>query len=551
MSWKLVESPKALAVLYYPKLWEPQWPMWAPLDMFAIATALLHAGYEVVFLDERIDPEPRRWLEAAVGRALFVGLSGKFGDQCRHMVDAARFVKSVRPEVPVVAGGWMPSLFPQATLECEAIDAIVQGPGDFSVVALADRLLEGKSLAGIPGVWAREDGRIVGEHFGHLPPLSETRKIPWDVVNLGRYVHPHGWINYFSSRGCPGGCTFCAIYCLDPRRWTAFPAERVVDDWEWMVRNIGVRSIRVLDTDFCADQRRVDAICDGVLRRGLELRFEVLGRHWNLRRLTDEQIVRMRRAGCTEIEVGVESGSQRIVDMIDKQLDVTEVVGTFRRFVERGIRIKANVMFGVATETRADLRATMRILRDLKALGDGIRVQLFRYMPLPDAPMNEQVWSLRQRGHDGHTPRTLAELLAVPTNEDAVDMFWLTPEQERAVKRAHFFYAPLAFYSKALEPAASRRVWKHVLQLFRVLARWRARHCWFDFPIEMKLNEWFGTPLRRGDDDGITAWEDVLPAPFMGDSTRHLEPLPIPAVVREEPVLARPDGPTRTFWIQG
>src|SRR5688572_11674487 len=365
MSWKLVEQPKALVVLYYPKLWEPQWPMWAPLDMFAIATALMHAGYQVVFLDERIDPTPRHWLEVAVKQALFVGISGKFGDQCKHMIDAAKFVKSVRPDVPVVAGGWLPSLFPDATMQCEAIDAVVQGPGDFSIVKLADRLLEKKSLAGIPGVWAKEAGSVVGEHFGHLPPLSETHRIPWDVVNMQRYVHPHGWVNYFSSRGCPGGCTFCAIYCLDPHRWTSLPAERVVDEWEWMYRHIGAKSFRVLDTDFCADQRRVDAICDEVLRRGLEMRFEVLGRHWNLRRLSDAQIEKLRRAGCTEIECGVESGSQRLVEMIDKQLDVTEVTKTFRRYVERGIRIKANIMLGLPTETRADLRATLRLMAEL------------------------------------------------------------------------------------------------------------------------------------------------------------------------------------------
>src|SRR5688572_7141643 len=128
MSWKLVDRPKAKALLYYPKLWEPQWPMWAPLDVFAIAASLLHAGWEVIFLDERIDPDPRHWLSVALPHVEFVGFSGKFGEQCRHMVDAARFVKRVRPDVPVVAGGWFPSLHPEATLGCEAIDYVIQGP---------------------------------------------------------------------------------------------------------------------------------------------------------------------------------------------------------------------------------------------------------------------------------------------------------------------------------------------------------------------------------------------------------------------------------------
>ena len=69
---------------------------------------------------------------------------------------------------------------------------------------------------------------VVKNEKGALPRIEATHPIDWDLMNIQRYVHPHGWLNYFSSRGCPGGCTFCAIYCLNPHKWTAYGPARVV-----------------------------------------------------------------------------------------------------------------------------------------------------------------------------------------------------------------------------------------------------------------------------------------------------------------------------------
>lgn len=90
-------------------------------------------------------------------------------------------------------------------------------------------------LKGLEGVWTREGAGIVKNAFGHLPDITKTHPIPYDVVGISRYMHPNGWINTFTSRGCPGECNFCSIYCLDPKRWTSLPAERVVDDLDRLV----------------------------------------------------------------------------------------------------------------------------------------------------------------------------------------------------------------------------------------------------------------------------------------------------------------------------
>ena len=94
MGMKQVSEPKGRVVLYYPIIWMPQWPMWSPLCMYTLAAALMHDGYEVTLIDERVDEDPRGWLEKELPGALFVGIPGKSGGQCRNMESAAEFIKS-------------------------------------------------------------------------------------------------------------------------------------------------------------------------------------------------------------------------------------------------------------------------------------------------------------------------------------------------------------------------------------------------------------------------------------------------------------------------
>ena len=523
MELSIVPTPRASVVLVYPKLHEHQFPIWAPLDLYAIATALLHRGYTVHLIDERLGPSELEELERVLPGALFVGVGAKFGGQLGNALAMVQRIKRVRPDARVVIGGWLPSLFPETLFESPLVDGVVIGPGDESTPELADRWLAGRSVEGVAGVWARENGAIVRNPFVHLPDIRRTTPIPWETMGMTRYQLPNGWTNLFTSRGCPGECTFCSIYCLDPRRWTALPAERVVADIERLL-GLGFRAIRIMDTDFCADARRVEAICRSILERRLDVRWEVLARHWNLRAMSDEQVRLLRRAGCTEIEMGVETGSQRLSDMVRKKLDVTEVPATVTRFVRHGIRMNLNFMFGLPTETRADLRATLRLIDELTRLGpDAVRLQMFRYTPVPGGSKAEDdVWKQRP---GGSAELSLQELIDFPVVEtEPQRLWWVTPEHERDVRRCYYFYAPLAYIPAVQEPARSRPVWSRVLRLLRPLARLRCRHAFFALPFEHALNRRFGYPFQHGSEDGVGPPSDVL-EPVMGDHLERRPPL--------------------------
>ena len=149
---KLVADAKGKVVLFFPIVWEGQFPVWAPICMWAIGTALLHAGYEVVMIDERAGPQTREQLLTELKDAMLLGVSGKLAGQCRYMEDVAAFVKQHRPHVPIVAGGWFPSLYPEETITSDHIDIVVVGPGDEIIVEVADRVRENRTLDGVANV---------------------------------------------------------------------------------------------------------------------------------------------------------------------------------------------------------------------------------------------------------------------------------------------------------------------------------------------------------------------------------------------------------------
>jgi len=522
---KLVESPKGKVVLYFPCLQVPQWPMWAPLCQFTLATGLMHEGFEVILIDERVEPDPYAWLERELEGAVLVGIPGKSGDQCRNMEKAARFIKEKRPDVPVIVGGWFPSLFPDQTITSDHIDAVLIGPGDFLLPRVANLLFEGGSLEGVPNVYFKDGDRTVKNPIDEMPSCADTLPIPWDVVDIQRYVHPHGWINYFSSRGCPGGCRFCCDYCLYPNLWTGLTPERVLDDLEALTNRVGAQAVQILDANVCADNRRVEAISRGILERGLKLRFQCCGRYESLAHMTDEQRRLLRLAGCTEIEVGLETGSQRLADLTDKGVDVRSFGPVARRFTESGIRLRVNVMLGLPSESPAEFRQSLQKMLEIQRLGEGIRFQMFLFTPLPESGLGKEIWSMQVRGNPGHVPTTYRELLDFEVNNAKLDMFWLSPRHERDAKLVYHFYGPLLFYQEPLESARRPPWWRAALRAFRPLAAWRLRHGFLAFPFENWLNRLFGRPLPLGVDCGITPHTDVLPVPEMGSNPGTLPPL--------------------------
>src|SRR5262249_16991072 len=145
----------------------------APLGILAVATPLLRAGYEVKIIDSTITPNFQKRVLAELSDALCLAVSLVTGPMIRETVQIARAAKELYPDLPVVLGGWHPSLLADQTLAAQCVDVVISGQGEFSLLEVVQRLEDRASLAGIDGVGYKEDGRLVFNKPRALQPISE------------------------------------------------------------------------------------------------------------------------------------------------------------------------------------------------------------------------------------------------------------------------------------------------------------------------------------------------------------------------------------------
>src|SRR5262245_4756371 len=146
-------------VLFYPPYAGP--PLGPPLSLLSLATPLLEAGFRVSIVDGSIDRHAERTLAREIPDALCLGISLLTGPMIRTTIAAARLARDLRPDLPIVFGGWHPSLLPDQTLEHRLVDIVVRGQGEKGIVETAHCLQEEKSLESVRGISFKSDGRIV------------------------------------------------------------------------------------------------------------------------------------------------------------------------------------------------------------------------------------------------------------------------------------------------------------------------------------------------------------------------------------------------------
>ena len=141
---------KRKIVLFYPPYDGP--PLGAPLCLLSLASVLLQGGFEVAVIDAAIEPNWMNVVLREVRDALCLGISVLTGPMIHGAIRAAKAVKREAPDVPVIFGGWHPSLLPGQTLRENFVDAIVRGQGELTLLELADRLADKKPLHDVPSV---------------------------------------------------------------------------------------------------------------------------------------------------------------------------------------------------------------------------------------------------------------------------------------------------------------------------------------------------------------------------------------------------------------
>jgi radical SAM superfamily enzyme YgiQ (UPF0313 family) len=382
-----------------------------PLSLLAASRILVRDGYDVRVIARHLFDDVEKEILAHAKDSVCLGISAMTGFQIHDGLAIARLVRQHYPKLPIVWGGWHPSILPEETARDPYVDIAVQGYGDRTLPEVVKALETGGDLGSIPGLTFRKGDKIVQTPTRLLEDLDDLPPIPYHLVDLdkcfwetelGRRTSTH-----ISSYGCPHRCGFCVEPIVNRRRWKAFSAERVVDEWEFLVRKYQCDSVGVIDSNFFVDKRRAYDIATGLLKRNLKIKWGCAnGRVPQLAKFEPEVWEALEKSGCSTILTGSESGSQDALDLINKDMNVDEIA----RFTELCHRYHIKVFFSFlvglpwsadAEENRRyvanEYATTLSLIDSLLKITDRNRIMYYMFLPYPGAPLYDRAVELGLR----------------------------------------------------------------------------------------------------------------------------------------------------------
>lgn len=271
------------------------------------------------------------------------------------------------------------------------VDAAVRGEFEVAIAEIAEALREGRDCAGITGVTWRKGSEIVVNP--DRPLLRNLDDLPWPdrrLVPAEQYIvglrTQEPCFMIMASRGCPFRCTFCVwVPVMFNNKVRCRKPEKVVDEMIYLRDEFGAREVFFHDDTVNITVRRVEDLCHEILRRGVRMGWIA---NFRADQTTPEMFRLMRKAGCTKILLGVESGSQSLLDgSIDKEITLEEVENTIRWCKAAGIRVHCTYSLGAPGETRETMKETLEFIK--KTEPDDIQVSLMT--PIPGTPFYEKV----------------------------------------------------------------------------------------------------------------------------------------------------------------
>ncbi|MBN2288667.1 MAG: cobalamin-dependent protein [Candidatus Glassbacteria bacterium] len=356
-----------------------------PLGLALLAGYLESCGARVAIIDMQAQKGTVEDL-APPKQPDFTGITANtvmIGSACA----VAGEVKRLWPETRVVMGGIHPTMRPGEVLQTPEVDFVVRGEGERSLAWLVG----GADYDQVPGLAYLQDGSY-REHPEldliedlDAMPMASYHLLPMHLYNpplSGALRTPS--ISIYSSRGCPGKCTYCAGSMVKKLRF--FSAAKLIREIEYLVEHYGIREMAFYDDTFCANRKRVRDFCSLLIERKIDLTWSCFSRIDYADRQTLEL---MRKSGCHVICYGVESSDKAILENIKKRLDLEKVVPATRMTQETGIRVRLSFMLGNPGETRQTMENSVRFA----IAADPDYAQFLITTPFPGTEMYE--WAER------------------------------------------------------------------------------------------------------------------------------------------------------------
>ena len=467
--------------------WQVQRRIELPLGLLTIATPLDRAGWKVRIVEEYGN---RRWrqelIEALKEDVVCFGVTSMTGPQILHAIQACKVVREERPDLPIIWGGIHSSLLPEQVLQRGLSDVVVIGEGEETFSQLVKVLTAKGSLAEVAGIAYLDNGKFRATAPRPFVDLDKQPPLSYHLINMDHYRRKLFGADYVSlntSRGCTFRCSFCWDPVFHGRKWRAMQPGTVMEQIKRVVRDYDIRGFLFTDDNFFIDLNRARSILEAVVNSNLGISIGKLQIRANtICRMDKEFLELLVRANVKRITVGVESGSQQMLDEIHKDVTIEQVIEANQKLTPYPIVPIFLFMMGLPGETPRQFAESIALASRLIENNPHASTGFSNYTPYPGTKLYETVV------RDGLQPPQQLDGWArfnwrnIPRHAP-----WVNPTTRRLAEGLDL---PLMFLGKRRFVTPYKKTNLLAVGLSRLyypLAQYRVKHLDVRFPVETKL----------------------------------------------------------------
>lgn len=360
---------------------ETQKYFYIPYGLLYTADSLRKAGFKVTLLHEHEKNIEKIIKKAQEIKPLLVCFSAMTSSALKPTIEASRKIKDLG--FTVVWGGMHSTILPEVSLDENSVDFIVIGDGEETIKALAKELIKKKgSFHKIKGIGFKENEKKIINPKRILIKNLDKYEPALDLIDVTKY-----WMNFFgldrvlpiiSSRGCPFRCGFCYNLAVNERLWRAHSVWHVMKIINYFKKQ-GMNGIFFHDDNFFVNIKRAkEIIKQANLPWSAEIRADIV---------TSELAKWLDESDCRMIFVGAESGSQRILDYMKKDITVEDLYNTAKNMKDKKTNVDLSFIIGFPVETKEDKTKTFRVIDDLQKINPKVNATVKIYTPYPSTPL--------------------------------------------------------------------------------------------------------------------------------------------------------------------
>ncbi|MDT0616498.1 B12-binding domain-containing radical SAM protein, partial [Streptomyces lancefieldiae] len=312
------------------------------------------------------------------------------GGQIGHALDLVRAAKKRAYCPPVVFGGPHVNVLSEQTAADPLVDAVLTGPGQNSMLDYVQSLLGRVPRRLVPGLRI-DDGATVFEGRPNPPRTQNLGAYPWSLLNVADYIRDDPTVaprtlNYVSSQGCVYKCDFCyeKIY---KRKYSAMLAGPLLDDIADLKQRFAINGVKFYDADFFVNLQRAMGFCDGLVDRGLDLRWAASINPNDILKARKKGLPLLERiaaSGCSRLLMGVESGNDRVLEeVVKKEITREKILDVAADIAAHKILGSYTFIVGFPGETDGEVEDTYTLIEELRQLDPVPETRVHLFAPYP------------------------------------------------------------------------------------------------------------------------------------------------------------------------